>query len=391
MRRLALASLLLLAAWVAPAAEGAVHEIVARCGDQLCSMRSDGSGRRQITTDGSAAAPYASPAFNAAGTRLAFRQGTRVFVADPASGARVEVAPGQINRGITISAGGATVAVAQERLPLSPWPVIVSSNWVKLWRANGTGTPWGENEGGVTSGWLGERAIMDESLGSRRALCLWQGAGGCERWVARDSGRDLWAPDGSPDGRLVAAAAGDPGTNGSVIALYDAAGGALVRDLTAGPADTEPEFSPDGAEVVFERGGQVMLVPVGGGTPRLVGEGASPTFGARLADSDQRTPGSRQSPAPFKSVRLVSTRPRRRQGITVRIAGLQRTAKITVTLRRGSRRVTTRTTYCNRPGCSIAIRSTRRRLLPVGGYTVSVRVDDAVHVGTATLRVTVRR
>jgi hypothetical protein len=66
------------------------------------------------------------------------------------------------------------------------------------------------------------------------------------------------------------------------IALFDPATGALVRDLTTGHADRDPAFSPDRRQVAFTRDGDLYVVKVAGGAPRLLRRGVrDPTWGAR--------------------------------------------------------------------------------------------------------------
>jgi Tol biopolymer transport system component len=66
------------------------------------------------------------------------------------------------------------------------------------------------------------------------------------------------------------------------IALFDPATGALVRDLTTGHADRDPTFSPDGKQVAFTRNGDLYVVKVASGAPKLVRHGVrEPTWASR--------------------------------------------------------------------------------------------------------------
>ena len=105
--------------------------------------------------------------------------------------------------------------------------------------------------------------------------------------VARDPVRRLRHPSASPDRRLVVATAYAPPAGSDLaidhpgaIVLFDAATGAVVRELTAGPGDRAPVFSPGGRSVAFERRGGLWRVPVAGGRPaRIVRHGRQPAWG----------------------------------------------------------------------------------------------------------------
>jgi hypothetical protein len=101
------------------------------------------------------------------------------------------------------------------------------------------------------------------------------------------AGRHLRHPAISPNGRLAVATAYaggeeiDNAVDGEGAIVLFGVGTALpVRELTAGPADAYPSFSPDSRSVVFERAGRVRVVRVGGGRARSVVRGTQPTWGA---------------------------------------------------------------------------------------------------------------
>jgi hypothetical protein len=381
---------------VATPATAAVFDVYYRCGDNLCRIASNGAGATQLTSDGTAAEPYRGPTLNADGTRLAFRKGNRVFVGDPSTGGRIEISAGNVNRGIWLSRDGATAAVALERTLFYP---PFSENWLKLYRADGTGAPWGDNEDGVTATWLGDRLVTDQLKDGHLGLCIWKTGAelGCERWVAFDPQFEMWSPDGSPDGRYVVSDATAPdGT--SKISLFDAATSARVRDLTAGPADSEPAFSPDGAEVAFQRGMQIFVLPMAGGSERLLVDGQAPAWGARHPDPVVTPPGPPQQPptsppstAPTKvltSVRLASTRVRSRNGlsITVRLATASR---ITVEVRRKAGRTWRRVGRVARSltaGTStIRVRKLAGKRLRRGSYRAVIKVTAGGRTESRTL------
>ena len=112
-----------------------------------------------------------------------------------------------------------------------------------------------------------------------------------EQWrfvvaAAEAAGRDVTQPAGSPNGRTVVAVGephstepGRPLEFSGSISLFDASTGALTRNLTRGPADSGPAFSPDGKRVAFTRKRSVWLVPAKGGKARKLAAGTNPTWG----------------------------------------------------------------------------------------------------------------
>jgi Tol biopolymer transport system component len=111
----------------------------------------------------------------------------------------------------------------------------------------------------------------------------------CERTVASDGARTLSSAQGSPDGRFIVAVAEAwsdaqdyKQTFAGAIALFDPNSGARLRDLTPGPNDSDPTFSPDGKQVAFRRGSNLYVVKTAGGPAKLLRKGGSePTWGSR--------------------------------------------------------------------------------------------------------------
>ena len=86
------------------------------------------------------------------------------------------------------------------------------------------------------------------------------------------------------------AAVARPGSRGGgsgerPIALFDAATGNRVRELTTG-ADLDPAFSPDAKRLAFVRGRDLYTVSAGGGSRAAAGqERVQPVLGAALIDA----------------------------------------------------------------------------------------------------------
>jgi hypothetical protein len=147
----------------------------------------------------------------------------------------------------------------------------------------------------ITAGWMRDRVMIAtfRQVGSGARpddICLMVpvGADGvCERTIASDGPRTLSSPAASRDGRYLVAVA-EPWSQGfdqkfaGAIALFDPNTGARLRDLTSGPADAHPTFSPDGKQVAFRRGSSLYVVKTAGGPAKLLRRGGSePTWGSR--------------------------------------------------------------------------------------------------------------
>lgn len=112
-----------------------------------------------------------------------------------------------------------------------------------------------------------------------------RGAGGALQVAFDAAGRDLRHPDMSPDRRRLVTTASAPADGTFVerpgtIALFDAASARLIANLTAGPGDSGPVFSPDGRRVAFSRGSSIWTVPASGGAAkRLIRRATQPAWG----------------------------------------------------------------------------------------------------------------
>lgn len=90
-----------------------------------------------------------------------------------------------------------------------------------------------------------------------------------------------WRPVFSPDGKLLVTSIYDypDFVNPIGIFLFDATTGALIRQLTNVSGDDMPVFSPDGTEILFNRGSDIYEVPTAGGPATLfVSGGNDPTW-----------------------------------------------------------------------------------------------------------------
>jgi hypothetical protein len=101
--------------------------------------------------------------------------------------------------------------------------------------------------------------------------------------LASETRGQLAFPDGSADGQTYVASVDVGGSEfGGVdgpIALFSAATGAVVKDLTSNPNDVTPTLSQEGDRVAFERDDQIVIVDVATGAERVVGPGVYPSWG----------------------------------------------------------------------------------------------------------------
>jgi hypothetical protein len=140
----------------------------------------------------------------------------------------------------------------------------------------------------IETAWLRGRLLRDDEAPQApypRGVCLLASNTDfhCEHAVAGDPASDLSAPAVPPDGRFVAVARSPAGQNGGTgpIALFDAATGALVRALTTGSDDGLPSFSPDGMQLVVNRGSDIYAIAVDGAPGserRLIAGGLQPLW-----------------------------------------------------------------------------------------------------------------
>src|SRR5579862_3980344 len=108
--------------------------LIYQCGSgfaNLCRVKPDGTGKQQLTSDGTAGSSYSSPSLSRAGTRLAFIKGGAVFSAAANTQSRHLLASGS---GVEahIAPGGARVMAVLEsgfgsNLQIESWPFAGST------------------------------------------------------------------------------------------------------------------------------------------------------------------------------------------------------------------------------------------------------------------------
>jgi WD40-like Beta Propeller Repeat len=289
---------------LALAAPAGASSIVYTCGANLCRIDPKKPKRvTHLTRDGKSGGPrYSSPSLSTNGRTLSFLKAQDLFLANRNADSRRKLENGTSlawispsGRQVALIKSISTIISPGFTYPYYSPPVY---GFVPFLFVRGAA----ESESHtlarsiVTAGWLGDRVVMavqrdgDGVQPDDICLAVPVGADGvCERTVATDGARTLSSGQGSPDGRYLVAVAESWSdaqdyrqTFAGAIALFDPNTGARLRDLTSGPADADPTFSPDGKQVAFRRGRDIYVVKTAGGRAKLLRRGGSePTWGSR--------------------------------------------------------------------------------------------------------------
>jgi hypothetical protein len=311
-KRLALSGILLALAFAAPAQ--AKDVVVYVCGKDLCRVAPDGKGKQRLTRDGARTGPYSRPSISRTGRRLAYRKGTRgrVYTARVARrklrgvrriGPAPDGARDATQFDVAISRTGKRVLWVELRIN-ALFRTIDYRRFASAF--DGSGIEQVASSGGRPFvGWFDTTRVLREGLADSveslpDAMTVDQGlcvpdpeseqngtCGDHGPQAAYDPhGRHLRHPHVSPNGKRLVATAyrtneqiDDAVERPGQLLLFDVATALPMRELTRGPRDLYPSFSPDGRKVIFERSGSVRVIGAGGGNAKRIVKGVQPTWG----------------------------------------------------------------------------------------------------------------
>jgi hypothetical protein len=260
-------------------------KIVYSCAPELCVVNPDSGVSQKLTTDGATAA-YRFPSLARNGLKVAAARGSDVMVGDYGANLTQRWAGSRDINDVALAPDGSGVAESHSYVenrygcPLTGGCLeLVDMSAGEYTRGGDEALGFGRYRGGGGVGFLGTGALITSGYVQRddmHHLCVVDtpGAPDAPCIVRVSSSAALFGPDGSADGRFIASGvAGEP----SGVVLFDAANGATVRRLGDGGS---PSFSPDGAQVAYAGpDGWIYTVPTGGGTPRKLVQGVSPSWG----------------------------------------------------------------------------------------------------------------
>src|SRR5579875_2068657 len=258
----------------------AATKVIFDSGGNLYQVNGLGQGRTALTTDGSATSDnpqYIEPSLSADGTKLVFQgPDSQVFVANPdaiTSTMKQLTGPSDDDPGMypRISADG-TQATWTETFLLEVGGQL--TNYTQ--NTDGSNLNWYYTTGGI-DGFGPNGTLLCNNSWVFNQLVVGSGSqvpDSCPTVVADESAisnaRFGTRPAFSPDGTLVADSYNIwPSDTMNGIFLYSTSTGQLVRQLTNVPGDDYPVFSPDGTEILFNRGSDIYEVPTAGGAATL--------------------------------------------------------------------------------------------------------------------------
>lgn len=267
-------------------------EIVFRCRPNLCATNTDGTGRRQLTTDGASGSEYGSAALSRDGTRMVFQgKDGNPYAADrDAANARRLTNDGNPASAPQIRADGSEVLWTHS----SSFPTFFSTETESWDGSNHTDVVVGNIQAGFvgTSQYIcatqnPNEVDIGDHVGVHDSTGPGDPADPCRRVAYQDvrfSSFD-WRPQVSPDGSLMVDSFYRNGYSSDGLYLYDTASATLVRQLTTAE-DADPVFSPDGQWILFGRYDgtktDIYKMPTAGGEPTLfIPDGSVPSWGGQ--------------------------------------------------------------------------------------------------------------
>jgi hypothetical protein len=272
-----------------PAPAAPRGEIVFHCVPNICAANTDGTNRRQLTTDGTDSAQYGLAALSRDGTKMVFTgKDGKPYAADANAGNPRLLTSANAASAPQIRADGNEVLWTHS----TNFPIQFVTETEKFDGSGHTSTVVGDSQAGFTGASqyvCATRNPNEIDIGDHVGVHDSTGPGDpadpCRRVAYQSVAGSAfgWRPQISPDGRFVVDSFYRNGFSSEGLYLYDTATATLVAQLTTAE-DDNPVFSPDGQTILFDRheGGKynIYKMPAAGGAPtQLIPDGSVPSWG----------------------------------------------------------------------------------------------------------------
>lgn len=288
-RRLWIAITLACACALAAPPAGNASKIVYTCGNDICSVRPDGSGKRALTTGGDQrfkqgiVKPYFGVSLSRDGRRLMFNRATRAYLSDGRGRNRRKLRFITDGRGAAMHPDGNAIVYASPAAGDLPGELCRGTLSPDRVKCRLVGQPFRRGD----LGWGPGHSLTSTDHDEQQDICITNFSVSpprCTRYLARAEGDAEFReqPALSPNGKLLAVTLTGSYFYSTGIALYDPRTARFVRALTAFEPEAErPVWSPDGRWVMYRQyvpptvenndsAWSLWRVPTTGGTPKLV-------------------------------------------------------------------------------------------------------------------------
>jgi serine/threonine-protein kinase len=262
---------------VATSADGAAQFAVSQAGTTVFHPRVPTSARRLVVIDGQTQTPlaaplhaYVTPRVSPSGRQVVLGMSDtaeHVWSYDLTTGALAQLTFDGANRSPVWTADGLRVTFASNRngaLNLFNLPTAADGAAERLTTSDSLQLPGSWSADGQLL------AFMEQHPTTGRDVWLMRRDG--DRRAIAATAADESAPRFSPDGRWVAYVSNEAGPANVYVREVNGAGAARRISPAAG---SEPVWRADSGALYFRSDGRIMAAPIGGGTPRVVFDGAA--------------------------------------------------------------------------------------------------------------------
>lgn len=269
---------------------GKASKIVYTCGNDICSVRPDGSDKRTLTTDGDrrfergVVREYFGLSLSRDGRRLVFNRATRAYLSDGQGRKRRKLRFVTNRLGAAMHPDGNAIVYASPASGAQPGELCRGTLSPSRIKCRRVGQPFRRGD----LGWGPGDSLTSTDHDEQQDICVTNFSVSpprCTRYLTRAEGDAEFrgVPTLSPDGKLLAVTlTGSPYFYSRGIAVYDVRTARFVRALTPfGPEADRPVWSPDGRWVAYRQfvpptsenndsAWSLWRVPATGGTPRRI-------------------------------------------------------------------------------------------------------------------------